>query len=116
MLISLIPISGKGEKGAVNECDNAPTKSNISTAFQASKIPQSKAEGFFHIWYARINAVAPITKSPRKAIVQSDEADLSLPMAPRVRNRPEQTALNTIQPVTKINIFTWICVFITLDK
>ena len=35
MLISLIPISGKGEKGAVNECDNAPNKSNIPTAFQA---------------------------------------------------------------------------------
>ena len=106
MLISLIPISGKGEKGAVKECDNAPNKSNIPTAFQASKIPQSKAEGFFHILYARINAVDPITKSPRNAIVQSEEADLSLPLAPRVRNRPEPIALNTIQPVAKINIFT----------
>ena len=106
MLISLIPISGKGEKGAVKECDKAPNKSNIPTAFQASKIPQSRAEGFFHILYARINAVAPITKSPRNAIVQSDEAARSLPMAPRVRNRPEPTALKTIHPVVKINIFT----------
>jgi hypothetical protein len=49
MLISLMPISGKGEKGAEKECDNAPNKSKIPTAFQASKIPQSKADGFFHI-------------------------------------------------------------------
>ena len=82
MLISLIPISGKGEKGAVKECDKAPNKSNIPTAFQASKIPQSKAEGFFHILYARINAVVPITKSPRNAIVQSDEAERGLPITP----------------------------------
>ena len=48
MLISFIPISGKGEKGAPKEWDNAPNKSNIPTAFQASKTPQSKADGFFH--------------------------------------------------------------------
>ena len=104
MLISLIPISGKGEKGAVKECDNAPNKSNIPTAFQASKIPQSKAEGFFHILYARINAVIPITKSPRNAIVQSDHAERGLPITPRVRKRPEPIALNNIHPVVKINI------------
>ena len=106
MLISLIPISGKGEKGAVKECDNAPNKSNIPTAFQASKIPQSKADGFFHMLYAKNNAVEPITKSPRNAIVQSDDAERSLPMAPRVRNRAEPTALNTIQLVAKTNNFT----------
>ena len=50
MLISLIPISGKGEKGAVKECDKAPNKSNNPKGFQASKIPQSKAEGFFYIY------------------------------------------------------------------
>ena len=49
MLISLIPISGKGEKGAEKECDKATNKSKIPTAFQASKIPQGKADGFFHI-------------------------------------------------------------------
>ena len=110
MLISFIPISGKGEKGALKEWDNAPNKSNIPTAFQASKIPQRKADGFFHTLKAKNNAVVPIIKSPINAIFQTDGAERSLPMAPRVRNKPEPIALNTIQPVTKIKTFTWICI------
>ena len=55
ILIAFIPISGKGEKGALKEWDKAPNKSNNPTACQASKIPHIKAEGFFHIIYARNN-------------------------------------------------------------
>ena len=110
MLISFIPISGKGEKGALKEWDKAPIKSNNPTAFQASKIPHRKAEGFFHIIYARNNAVVPIAKSPRKAIVQSGGAARGLSKIPRERKSPEPNALNTIQPVAKIKNF------IELDK
>ena len=105
ILISFIPISGKGEKGALKEWDKAPNKSNNPTACQASKIPHIKAEGFFHIIYARNNAVIPIAKSPRKAIVQSGGAARGLSKIPRERNSPEPTALNTIHPVAKIKNF-----------
>jgi hypothetical protein len=105
MLISFIPISGKGEKGALKEWDKAPNKSNNPTAFQASKIPHIKAEGFFHIIYARNNAVIPIAKSPRKAIVQSGGAARGLSKIPRERKSPEPTPLNTIHPVAKIKNF-----------
>ena len=105
MLISFIPISGKGEKGALKEWDKAPNKSNNPTAFQANKIPHRKAEGFFHIIYAKNNAVVPIAKSPRKAIVQSGGAARGLSKIPRERKSPEPIALNTIHPVAKIKNF-----------
>jgi hypothetical protein len=116
MLISFIPISGKGEKGALKEWDKAPNKSNNPTAFQANKIPQSKAEGFFHIIYAKNNAVVPIAKSPRKAIVQSGGAARGLSKIPRERNNPEPIALNTIHPVKKIRNFIEKAIFFNLYK
>ena len=114
MLISFIPISGKGEKGALKEWDKAPNKSNNPTAFQANKIPQSKAEGFFHIIYARNNAVIPIAKSPRKAIVQSGGAARGLSKIPSERKSAEPTPLNTIHPVAKIKNFIEKAIFIDL--
>ena len=105
ILISFIPISGKGEKGALKEWDKAPNKSNNPTACRASKIPHIKAEGLFHIIYARNNAVVPIAKSPRKAIVQSGGAARGLSKIPRERKSPEPIALNTIHPVAKIKNF-----------
>ena len=114
MLISFTPISGKGEKGALKEWDKAPIKSNIPTAFQASKIPHRKAEGFFHIIYARNNAVVPIAKSPRKAIVQSGGAARGLSKIPRERKSPEPTALNTIHPVAKIKNFIEVGILFSL--
>ena len=116
MLISFIPISGKGEKGAVKEWDKAPNKSNNPTEFQANKIPQSKAEGFFHIKYAKNNAVIPIAKSPRKAIVQSGGAARGLSKIPRERKSPEPIALNTIHPVAKIRNFTEKAIFLVYSK
>ena len=116
MLISFIPISGKGEKGALKEWDKAPNKSNNPTAFQASKIPQSKAEGFVHIIYAKNNAVVPIAKSPRKAIVQSGGAARGLSKIPRERKSSEPSALNTIHPVAKIKNFTEKAIFLVYLK
>ena len=114
ILISFIPISGKGEKGALKEWDKAPNKSNNPTACQASKIPHIKAEGFFHIIYAKNNAVVPMAKSPRKAIVQSGGAARGLSKIPSERKSAEPIPLNTIHPVAKIKNFIEKAIFIDL--
>ena len=60
----------------------------------------------------RNNAVVPIAKSPRKAIVQSGGAARELSKIPRERKSPEPTALNTIHPVAKIKNFIEVGIFL----